>query len=47
MKKRVVGLCLAVGVELCAIFLPDRRFALWASDVAVALVLPSLSAGSW
>jgi hypothetical protein len=40
MKKLVaVGLCLVVGVELWAIFLPDRRLVLWASGTAVALVL--------
>jgi hypothetical protein len=41
MKKLVaVGLCLVVGVEVFAtIFAPDRRFVLWASGVAVALVL--------
>ena len=40
MKKLVaMGLCLVVGVELWAIFLPDRRFVLWASGAAVAVVL--------
>jgi hypothetical protein len=40
MKKLLAAsLCLVAGVELFACFLHDRRFVLWASGVAVALVL--------
>lgn len=35
----VLGLCGVVGIELVALLLHDRRFVLWASGVAVALVL--------
>lgn len=34
-----VGLLLVVGVELYAVFVPDRRFVLWISGAAVAVVL--------
>jgi hypothetical protein len=34
-----VSLCVIVGVELYAIFQPDRRFALWVSGGAGAAVL--------
>lgn len=43
MKKLLASsLCAVVGVELVALLLHDRRFVLWASGVAVALVLLSV-----
>jgi len=40
MKKLVaVGFCVVLGAELLALLAPDRRFVLWTSGVAVALVL--------
>jgi hypothetical protein len=38
-RLMAVGLCLVIGVELYALFLPDRRFVLWGSGVVVAVVL--------
>jgi hypothetical protein len=38
-KLLATGVLLVVGVELYAIFLPDRRIVLWASGAAVAVVL--------
>ncbi len=38
-KTVALGLCLVIGAELAAIALPERRFVLWASGAAVALVL--------
>jgi hypothetical protein len=38
-KPLAAGVCIVVGAELVAMFLPDRRFMLWISGVAVALAL--------
>jgi hypothetical protein len=43
MKRLVAsGICLVVGTELLALFMPDRRFVLVTTGVAVALVLVAL-----
>jgi hypothetical protein len=43
MKRRVAaGICLVVGTELLALFMPDRRLVLVTTGVAVALVLLAL-----
>ncbi|HVQ97285.1 MAG TPA: hypothetical protein VMS16_00460 [Mycobacterium sp.] len=43
MKRVVVlGLCAVVAIEMLALLLHDRRFVLWTSGVAVAVVLLQL-----
>jgi MoxR-like ATPase len=38
-KLLVLGLCIVLGTEVLAMLLPDRRFVLWTTGAAVALVL--------
>jgi hypothetical protein len=38
-KLLVLGLCIVLGTEVLAMLQPDRRFVLWTTGTAVALVL--------